>query len=266
MTTTDGAQRPLAVRAGLHRPAGSQGPSRRRGGRGGPGRAPSGSVRTPACRCTTSRSSEAAEAHAAVEGSVVGKVLIDVVTVMATRTGRRTGDPAVRRRAGRARRAAGDRRVVPAVDQHRHRGRRHHLDHRLGRDHRQQLDRRHEPQRGAGRRRYLPARPDRGDLRGDRGDRRDRDRVACPTARGRTGSLHRCSCCADWCWPAGGCTAASIPATPGSSRPVRRPPGWGRCSPRRAACSRSWLRWGSSPGQIDPPAPPAGRRGIQPGA
>ena len=73
----DGAERPLAVRAGLHRP-------RRPGGPRAGGRRPAvldGAVRVgaeaglPLHHYPLDR---AAEAHAAVEGGTVGKVLIDV--------------------------------------------------------------------------------------------------------------------------------------------------------------------------------------------
>ena len=73
----DGAERPLAVRAGLQRPRGLACPragGRRRGraGRGGAGRGEAG---LPLHHYPLD---QAAEAHAAVEDGAVGKVLIDV--------------------------------------------------------------------------------------------------------------------------------------------------------------------------------------------
>ena len=52
-----------------------------------PRRARSGSARRPACRCTTTRSSETAEAHQAVQDGAVGKVLVVTGTVSRGATG-----------------------------------------------------------------------------------------------------------------------------------------------------------------------------------
>ena len=75
----DAAQCPLAVRSRLHRATRGQGTCRRRGCgmRSGPGR--SRSVWTPDLPLHHFPLADAAKAHAAVEDSVVGKVLIDVV-------------------------------------------------------------------------------------------------------------------------------------------------------------------------------------------
>ena len=60
-------------------PARGEGARGRRGGRGGRAPAPSGSAQDAGLPLHHFPLEEAAEAHAAVEGSIVGKVLIDVV-------------------------------------------------------------------------------------------------------------------------------------------------------------------------------------------
>ena len=78
ITAADGAQCPLAVRAGLYRAGGGEGPRRRRHRRCG---CVAGAIRVgddvgmPLHHFPLE---EAAAAHAAVEDSILGKVLIDM--------------------------------------------------------------------------------------------------------------------------------------------------------------------------------------------